>query len=275
MKDNAKRFTYGAKRVCKSVLSETMEAFLYLLWISSLGVSQRLFTAYLGPQITAKAISNNLDRLYRKGFISKIKKGRNAFIQLKRSQPDMLLNEIEKLKRTNSTCKWDGVWRLLVYDIPEKERNKRDALRNYLKQFGFGKIQGSCWVSPYDLSAQLHEFCERERILRYICLYEGKFFAGKSIDILVEETWSLNAINAEYKEFIGLCRASAEKIKEKDINARNCCDIYLRTHAAFTRITRKDPFLPNNFLKAWHREEAEESFKEFSRFAAKKLLSGI
>jgi phenylacetic acid degradation operon negative regulatory protein len=268
-------FVGSAKKMGWSLLSECAEGVLYLLWISSLGVSQRLFTAYLGNQFTKRAAEAKLNRLYRKGYILKIKKGRNIFIKLKTIDQNIFLSDPEKLKHANYESKWDGVWRLLAYDVPEKEKVKRDALRRYLKELGFGKIQGSCWVSPYNLSSQLHEFCESEDILRYICLYEGKFFAGKSIDALVEETWGLNAINAEYKEFISLCKESAEKIKQKDANVRSCCDVYFKVYVMFARITGKDPFLPKDFLTGWMRDEALEVFDNFSRLCAGKLLKSV
>src|SRR3989338_5822797 len=38
---------------------------------------------------------------------------------------------------------WDGYWRLIIFDIPEKERNKRQRLRNKLLELGFGMWQKS------------------------------------------------------------------------------------------------------------------------------------
>lgn len=49
----------------------------------------------------------------------------------------------------------DGVWKLVIFDIPEKQRNVRTFLRNRLKVLGFRKWQASIWVSPYRLDARL------------------------------------------------------------------------------------------------------------------------
>jgi len=46
--------------------------------------------------------------------------------------------------------KWDKKWRVVIFDIPEEERYKRDVLRNALREFGFIKLQQSVWVYPYD-----------------------------------------------------------------------------------------------------------------------------
>jgi len=45
---------------------------------------------------------------------------------------------------------WDGKWRVIIFDIKEKYRYKRDALRAYLVKIGFVKLQASVWVFPYD-----------------------------------------------------------------------------------------------------------------------------
>ena len=50
-------------------------------------------------------------------------------------------------KDTNK--KWDGYWRVLIFDVWEKRRNFRDALRRELKNYGFIQMQRSAWIYPY------------------------------------------------------------------------------------------------------------------------------
>ena len=46
--------------------------------------------------------------------------------------------------------RWDGKWRMIIFDIPEKKRVFRTAVRARLVQFGFFRLQDSVWVFPYD-----------------------------------------------------------------------------------------------------------------------------
>ena len=46
--------------------------------------------------------------------------------------------------------RWDGKWRLVVFDIREYKRAVRDKVRNELSAFGFRRLQQSVWVYPYD-----------------------------------------------------------------------------------------------------------------------------
>lgn len=49
----------------------------------------------------------------------------------------------------NRPNKWDGKWRLVMFDIPEKNKKAREALRYKLKELDFLRLQDSVWVTPY------------------------------------------------------------------------------------------------------------------------------
>jgi len=53
--------------------------------------------------------------------------------------------------------KKDGVWKLIIFDIPEKQRPVRTFLRQKLQALHFKKWQNSIWVSPYELDPELEK----------------------------------------------------------------------------------------------------------------------
>lgn len=53
--------------------------------------------------------------------------------------------------------KWDNKWRILIFDINERERIKREALRGKIKELGLFKLQKSIWIHPYDFSFEVEE----------------------------------------------------------------------------------------------------------------------
>jgi DNA-binding transcriptional regulator PaaX len=63
--------------------------------------------------------------------------------------------------------KKDGVWKLVIFDIPEKQKYVRVVLRAKLKALHFKKWQNSIWLSPYALD---------EEIERELNELGGKFF---------------------------------------------------------------------------------------------------
>lgn len=81
-----------------------------------------------------------------------------------------LERELLITKRLN--IKWDGKWRVIIFDIPEKRKLTRDKLRYSLISIGFIKIQNSVWVYPYP--------CED-----LISLLKADFKIGKDVLYLI------------------------------------------------------------------------------------------
>ena len=51
--------------------------------------------------------------------------------------------------------RWDGYWRIVIFDIPEKRKQGREALRSKLKQLGFYQLQKSCFIHPFDCKSEI------------------------------------------------------------------------------------------------------------------------
>jgi len=52
--------------------------------------------------------------------------------------------------------KWDGKWRVVFFDIPEKERKARNALRERLRNLGFYEMQKSVFAFPYECQDEIN-----------------------------------------------------------------------------------------------------------------------
>ena len=51
--------------------------------------------------------------------------------------------------------KWDGKWRLVIYDLPIRFKKVRDSFRWKLKDLGFYRFQKSAWIYPYPCEGEL------------------------------------------------------------------------------------------------------------------------
>lgn len=71
--------------------------------------------------------------------------------------------------------KWDGLWRIIIFDISEDKKVAREVLRQKLKKFGFYHLQKSVFVFPYD--------CEKE-----ITALADFFDARDSIECIIAKT---------------------------------------------------------------------------------------
>jgi DNA-binding transcriptional regulator PaaX len=74
----------------------------------------------------------------------------------------------EFVKFCTGKMKWDGRWRILIFDIPEKEKYKRDALRRRLNDMGLKQLQQSVWVTPYPLPDVFSDFVADLRVRPYL-----------------------------------------------------------------------------------------------------------
>lgn len=63
--------------------------------------------------------------------------------------------QINKLK-VDRPKRWDGKWRLIIFDIPETLKVKRELFRGKLKELGFCQLQKSIWVHAFPCEAQVH-----------------------------------------------------------------------------------------------------------------------
>lgn len=106
-------------------------------------------------------------RLKRKGLVTK-DKNKKFILTLKGR------NEYERIKRRVKSFepkRWDGRWRLVVFDIPEKYRSIRDVVRCELLDAGFKNIQKSVWIGPSALGEQFIEWLGEHYFRKYFFMF--------------------------------------------------------------------------------------------------------
>jgi len=82
------------------------------------------------------------------------KDGTIVVILTKKGKKKALRFHINKMKIKKPT-KWDGKWRMVFFDIPEKNRRSRDALRSKLKNLGFYELQKSVFIYPFSCKNEI------------------------------------------------------------------------------------------------------------------------
>ncbi|OHA66709.1 MAG: hypothetical protein A3C82_00605 [Candidatus Wildermuthbacteria bacterium RIFCSPHIGHO2_02_FULL_47_12] len=89
-------------------------------------------------------------RLQKEGCINFARQKNQLYVSLtekgKRRAGVYQINDLQLHK----SKQWDGLWRVVIFDIKEKHRIKREALRGFLKRLEFYPLQQSVWLSPYE-----------------------------------------------------------------------------------------------------------------------------
>lgn len=73
---------------------------------------------------------------------------------------------------------WDGKWRLIIFDIPEKFHRERRALRIKLDELGFYPLQKSVWLYPHECRNEIDFIVEFFKISPYVRIIEAANFDG-------------------------------------------------------------------------------------------------
>lgn len=74
------------------------------------------------------------------------------------------LDDIELVKSE----RWNGIWHLVSYDIPEKYKKSRDSFRQRIAILGFKQIQDSLWVYPFECREEMAIITKTLGISKYV-----------------------------------------------------------------------------------------------------------
>ena len=117
-------------------------------------------------------LKRKTNKLIKDGLLEeKTEKGRKILRLTKKGERQLVYYRIKEKKYN----KWDGKWRLIIFDVWENARYKRDLLRKEIKDFGFIQLQRSVWIFPHD--------CEE-----FVELLKTDLSFGKNIRYMVVES---------------------------------------------------------------------------------------
>lgn len=67
---------------------------------------------------------------------------------------------------------WDGIWRMVTYDVPRTKAAERRLFVEQLKRLGFTMVRESVWFHPHPCFSQLGELLRYTGLERYTTLAE-------------------------------------------------------------------------------------------------------
>ena len=221
----------------------------------------------IGAPYNPESVYRIIRRLEQEGLIKKSKKEKKTHLLLT-NQGKRFIKEHREAVR-GSPHSWDKKWRLVVFDIPEEKRKLRDYLRRYLKTLGFGKVQRSIWISPYDFSGIIQRYARKLKLSNYIFQITADKFKGLSGAALVQTFWNLKDIHNKYLELIERYTKKQVELAElikKAPRQKSIAKQIIKEHLLwdYQSILSRDPHLPPEFLPDdWGGEKAREFIESF------------
>ena len=103
------------------------------------------------------AIARAIWELKRKRMIIAKKNAKTFQLTKKGSRKALFASVCLSQRIKIKPASWDQTWRVVIFDIREKQRSDRNYLRDVLKGLGFFKLQKSTWVTPYPIPDVLQD----------------------------------------------------------------------------------------------------------------------
>ncbi len=119
-------------------------------------------------------INTSIARMLKRGLL--VQQG--GYLRLT-SKGKQELSKLNLQLHRSSPKRWDGKWRVLIFDIPEKRKGLRQKVRTMLRAIGFVRLQQSVWAYPYD--------CEDFIVLMKAELRVGKDMLYMIVDSLEKD----------------------------------------------------------------------------------------
>lgn len=211
-----------------------------------------------------RRIFSQIYRLNKQGLIRTHKKGRNVIVDTTVKGEDAV-NWLKKIKSPGG--KWNGKWYVVIFDIPENFKRARFNLRRKLYELGFGLLQKSVFISPYNLLKEIEEITEYNQIRRYL-----RFLSVDGIDQekeLVLNSWDWKAINKHYADFIIECQNFVRRDFKGLIEQRIAVK---ELEKSFAQILKIDPCIPQRFLpNDWVGRKAKQLFTKITTIGYKNV----
>lgn len=99
-------------------------------------------------------------RLEKKGLVKKKEKQYQLTIQG--------LKIVKIIKKEGVEKEWDGKWRMIMFDIPEKKRNERNWLRYQLMAVDYKPLQKSVFIGKEPIGEDVFKDLMEHNLVRYL-----------------------------------------------------------------------------------------------------------
>ncbi len=129
-------------------------------------------------KLNRQAVERAINSLYSSHLIEEKdnKDGTTTLILSENGKQKVLRFNIDNLE-IKKPARWDGKWRIVMFDIPEKLKRLRDSLRLHFQEIGLIELQKSVLVYPYPCSNEIEFILELYNARKHV-----RFVLAEKID---------------------------------------------------------------------------------------------
>jgi phenylacetic acid degradation operon negative regulatory protein len=250
---------------------------LFSIYADYLGIFYRSSEKEIGIGSIIKLLSNfsisepsvriTVSRMCKEGLLKSRRKGLKSYYSLTDYGLRLVSKSANRLFQIKGSG-WNGTWSIVVYSIPEKRRPARDKLRAMLKFYGYVPLSDSAWISPTDSFSEIEDFVNELKINDYVQIYDAQHRGFTDPKKLIERSWDLKKINAQYEKFIKMFRPILDDYRNRIQNGNlpessKCFVDTSHLVRKYRDLPFMDPGLPVEIIgKDWLRSRADTLFRE-------------
>ncbi|MEK7065850.1 MAG: hypothetical protein AAB938_00685 [Patescibacteria group bacterium] len=120
-------------------------------------------------EIDRKALGQSVNSMERSGMAKAVRGKHGAYtLALSDEGRRCALNARLNIVAIEKPARWDGRWRIVMFDIPERLGNVRSAFRIRLRKLGFCELQKSVFIFPYYCVKEIDYIARFFNVQKYI-----------------------------------------------------------------------------------------------------------
>ncbi|OQW97805.1 MAG: hypothetical protein BWK77_00820 [Verrucomicrobia bacterium A1] len=146
--------------------------------------------------------------------------------------------------------RWDGWWRVLVYDIPEDERSFRNGLRKFLARLRMGYLQHSVWISPWDIRPDYADLQTSLNLESVSFLFEARTVLGRTSSDLVLEAWGFEQLADAQRDYLAASGAYLRDLRDIGLTREQLSAVARQEMMHYLHAMAADPLLPKILIPA-------------------------
>lgn len=229
-------------------------------WLSVAAVVQLM--ADLG--VESPAVRSSISRLKRRGTLLAERRAGAAGYSLSGPALEALAEGDTRIFDRKRADVDDG-WLLVVFSIPESERDKRHSLRSTLIRLGFGTAAPGVWVAPGNLAHETRETLQRRGMSGYVDMFRAEHLAFGDLRAKIRSWWDLDELAALYADFLRRYRPVLERAQARTLAPQDAFAEYVPMLTDWRRLPYLDPGLPLSLLpQGWNGVTAGELFDQLN-----------
>jgi len=122
-----------------------------------------------------RRIRRHITQMQKEGLIQKTNDIESPLIMTRKGRYRLVYESLT-IKTQN---KWDGSWRLCIFDIPETHKVSRRVFSNKISMMGMHQYQKSVYITPYDCKEEIETVTTYVHVNKFVRLIVASKIDGE------------------------------------------------------------------------------------------------